>query len=273
MKKISILAACTALVCACGPTSCTDNGETAPDSPATEEQFDDGIDAPAPYGAIPSTQQLEWHKMEYYMFAHFGPNTFTDKEWGNGAEDPNIFNPTDLDCMQWAQTAKMAGMTGIILTAKHHDGFCLWPSEYSTHTVRESKWRDGKGDVVKELAEACAATGLKFGIYLSPWDQNHPTYGTPQYNQVFASTLSELHNGSYGPIFEQWFDGAHGAGVSSDFYNWELFYSKVQPDAIIFSNAGPGCRLIGNEDAIAGETNWATLNTTGRNACNFQDIA
>jgi len=201
------------------------------------------------------------------MFVHFGPNTFTDVEWGDGKEDPRVFNPTDLDCRQWAATAKAAGMKGIIITAKHHDGFCLWPSKYSTHTVRESPWKDGKGDVLKELSEACKEYGLKFGVYLSPWDQNHPDYGTPAYNQTFANTLNEVLS-SYGEVFEQWFDGANGEGHNGkkQGYDWNLFHETVyknQPDAIIFSDIGPGCRWMGNEQGVAGETNWSTLNIEG----------
>jgi alpha-L-fucosidase len=201
------------------------------------------------------------------MFVHFGPNTFTDVEWGNGKEDPKIFNPTDLDCRQWAATAKAAGMKAIIITAKHHDGFCLWQSNYSTHTVRESAWKEGKGDVLKELSEACKEFGLKFGVYLSPWDQNHPTYGTPEYNQTFANTLTEVL-GSYGHVFEQWFDGACGEGNNGkrQIYDWSLFNKTVydlQPHAMIFSDVGPGCRWMGNESGVAGETNWSTLNTKG----------
>jgi alpha-L-fucosidase len=219
---------------------------------------------PEPYGATPSESQLAWHAMEYYMFIHFGPNTFTNVEWGHGDEDPNEFNPAELNCKQWAATAKQAGMKGIIITAKHHDGFCLWPSEYSTHTVRESKWKDGKGDVLKELAEACKEYGLKFGVYLSPWDRNHPDYGTEKYNQVFVSMLEEVLE-NYGEVFEQWFDGANGEGPNGKLqeYDWPLFNSTVyrlQPDAIIFSDGGPGCRWVGNEKGYAGETNWCTLN-------------
>jgi alpha-L-fucosidase len=229
---------------------------------------DKSVDPPKPYGVLPSPDQLEWQKMEYYMFVHFGPNTFTDVEWGNGKEDPKVFNPTDVDCRQWAATAKAAGMKAIILTVKHHDGFCLWPSEYSTHTVRESPWKDGKGDVLKELSEACKEYGLKLGVYLSPWDQNHPAYGTPEYNQIFANTLSEVL-GNYGPIFEQWFDGANGDanhGGKKQVYDWDLFHStvyKLQPHAIIFSDIGPGCRWMGNERGVAGETNWSRLNIEG----------
>jgi alpha-L-fucosidase len=206
--------------------------------------------------------------MEYYMFVHFGPNTFTDVEWGDGKEDPRVFNPTDLDCRQWAATARAAGMQGIIITAKHHDGFCLWPSNYSTHTVRESLWKEGKGDILRELSDACREYGLKFGVYLSPWDQNHPAYGTDGYNEVFANTLNEVLS-DYGPVFEQWFDGANGhanSGVKLPPYDWPMFHEVVyrnQPHAIIFSDVGPGCRWMGNERGVAGETNWSTMNIEG----------
>ena len=223
--------------------------------------------APAPYGALPSPAQLKWQQMEYYMFIHFGPNTFTDKEWGHGDEDPKIFNPTQLDARQWARTAKAAGMKAIIITAKHHDGFCLWPSKYSKHTVRESAWKGGKGDVLKELAAACKEYGLKLGMYLSPWDRNHPKYGTAEYNEIFAKTLEEVHT-QYGDVFEQWFDGANGEGPNGKMqeYDWKLFNNTVfkhHPNAIIFSDIGPGCRWNGNENGYAGETNWSTLNTDG----------
>lgn len=217
-----------------------------------------------PYGALPSKAQVAWNDLEYYMFIHFGPNTFTNKEWGHGDEDPKVFNPTHLDARQWARTAKLAGMKGIVITAKHHDGFCLWPSKYSTHTVRESAWKNGKGDVLKELSAACKEYGLKFGVYLSPWDRNHPEYGTETYNQVFANTLTEVLS-SYGPVFEQWFDGANGGNIKQP-YDWNLFHGVVykhQPNAVIFSDVGPGCRWVGNESGIAGTTNWSTLNVKG----------
>jgi alpha-L-fucosidase len=219
---------------------------------------------PKSFGATPSPSQLKWHEMEYYMFIHFGPNTFTNQEWGTGLEDPKIFNPTKLDCRQWAKTARYAGMKGIIITAKHHDGFCLWPSKYSTHTVKQSVWRNGQGDVLKELSEACRAEGLKFGVYLSPWDRNHPLYGTAEYNNIFTYMLNEVL-GNYGEVFEQWFDGANGEGPNGkkQEYDWNLFNSTVykkQKDAIIFSDGGPGCRWVGNENGYAGETNWNTLN-------------
>lgn len=219
---------------------------------------------PAPYGALPSDAQVEWQKMEYNMFVHFGPNTFTSAEWGDGKENPDVFNPTDLDCRQWAATAKAAGMKGVIITAKHHDGFCLWPNPVSRHTVARSSWRNGEGDVLKELSEACKEYGLEFGIYISPWDRNDPHYGSDAYNDVFVKTL-EHALGSYGEVFEQWFDGACGEGPNGkkQTYDWPQFYSTVygkQPDAVIFSNVGPGCRWVGNEYGSAGRTCWGTMN-------------
>ena len=224
--------------------------------------------SPEPYGPIPSPQQVEWQKMEMNMFSHFGPNTFTGREWGLGTEAEDIFNPTDLDCGQWASVAKAAGFKGIIITGKHHDGFCLWPNPMSTHTVASSPWKDGKGDVLKELSEACAAEGLKFGVYISPWDRNDPHYGTPEYNDVYVKTLESVHDGRYGEVFEQWFDGANGEGPNGkkQVYDWPLFHEtvlKYSPDAIMFSDVGPGCRWVGNERGVAGKTNWSTLNAEG----------
>ncbi len=221
-----------------------------------------------PYGAAPTPQQIEWQRMEMNMFCHFGPNTFTGAEWGDGTEAEDLFNPSDLDCRQWARTAKAAGFKGIIITAKHHDGFCLWPNPVSKHTVRESSWLDGQGDVLKELSEACAEEGLKFGVYISPWDRNDPHYGTPEYNNVFVKTLDSVLGGAYGPVFEQWFDGANGEGPNGkkQEYDWPLFNETVirhQPHAVIFSDVGPGCRWVGNEKGYAGRTNWSTLNAEG----------
>ena len=220
-------------------------------------------DAPTPYGAVPSAAQVEWQKMETNMFVHFGPNTFSGREWGNGQESTDLFNPTSLDCRQWARTAKAAGFKGIIITAKHHDGFSLWPNPTSTHTVAQSAWRNGKGDVLRELSDACREYGLKFGIYLSPWDRNHPAYGTDAYNKVFTDALDSSLS-QYGPVFEQWFDGACGEGPNGkrQVYDWEAFNEHVfanQPQAIIFSNIGPGCRWVGNEAGKAGETSWSTF--------------
>lgn len=234
------------------------------------------VEPPTPFGACPSPQQLDWQQMEMNMFCHFGPNTFSGLEWGNGDESASIFNPTALDCSQWVTTAANAGMGGIIITAKHHDGFCLWPSAQSTHTVAQSAWRNGKGDVLRELREAIdnynAAQNqknqqLKMGVYISPWDRNHPSYGTPQYNHVFASTLIEVHQ-NYGPLFEQWLDGANGEGPNGkkQDYDWSLINSTlttVNPTVVTFSDVGPGCRWVGNESGEAGTTCWSTLNTDG----------
>lgn len=216
---------------------------------------------------LPSRQQLAWHDMEFYFFMHFGPNTFTDKEWGHGDEPEEIFNPSQLDCRQWVKVAKEAGAKGIIITAKHHDGFCLWPSKYSTHTVRESKWKDGKGDVLKELSQACKEQGLKFGVYISPWDRNHPDYGTEKYNDVFVNMMKELFT-NYGPIWELWWDGANGEGPNGkkQVYDWRRFENTVRqlsPATVIFSDIGPDIRWVGNESGIAGKTNWNYLDTAG----------
>ena len=219
---------------------------------------------PKPTGVTPTTDQLNWHKLEYYAFIHFGPNAFTDKEWGDGTEKEEIFNPTQLDCRQWARVCKAAGMKGIIITAKHHDGFALYPSKFSKHTVRESKWKDGKGDILKELSAACKEFGLKMGVYMSPWDRNHPAYGTPEYNQIYVNMLKEVTT-QYGDLFEVWFDGANGEGPNGkkQIYDFPLFNKTVetyQPHALIFSDAGPDIRWVGNEKGFAGETNWNTIN-------------
>ena len=218
-------------------------------------------------GSRPTRHQLAWHQMEFYLFAHFGPNTFTDKEWGEGTETEDIFNPTTLDCQQWCRIARAAGAKGIIITAKHHDGFCLWPSKYSSHTVRESKWKNGKGDVLKELSQACKEYGLKFGVYISPWDRNHPMYGTPAYNDVFVNMMKEIF-ANYGPIWELWWDGANGEGPNGkkQVYDWDRFKKTIRaisPTTVIFSDVGPDIRWCGNEKGIAGETNWNYLDTVG----------
>ncbi|MEO6550609.1 MAG: alpha-L-fucosidase [Ferruginibacter sp.] len=215
----------------------------------------------------PTPQQLQWHDMEFYIFAHFGPNTFTDKEWGEGTEKEEVFNPTALDCRQWCRVAKSAGAKGIIITAKHHDGFCLWPTKFSNHTVRESRWADGKGDVLKLLSTACKEYGLKFGVYLSPWDRNHPDYGTAKYNDVFVNMMTEIFT-NYGPIWELWWDGANGEGPNGkkQVYDWDRFkktIKKLSPNTIIFTDIGPHIRWVGNENGIVGKTNWNTLDTTG----------
>ena len=222
---------------------------------------------PAPYGPVPTPAQVSWQRMEMNMFCHFGPNTFTGEEWGSGKEAEDVFAPSALNCSQWVNVAKSAGFGGIILTAKHHDGFCLWPNPYSDHTVRQSSWRNGKGDVLKELSKACRKGKIKFGIYISPWDRNAPTYGTPAYNDVFLKTLRHAHT-NYGTIFEQWFDGANGEGSNGkkQDYDWKSFNAqtlKLQPKAVIFSDVGPGCRWVGNENGECGRTCWSRLNVMG----------
>ena len=212
---------------------------------------------------VPSAAQLQWQRMEFTAFVHFGPNAFTGAEWGSGRERPAIFDPKALDARQWVRAFKAAGMKGVVVTAKHHDGFCLWPSKDSTHTVAASPWRGGKGDLLRELSEAARAEGLKFGVYLSPWDRNHPSYGTPEYNDVFVRMLEDVL-ANYGEIFEVWFDGANGEGPNGkrQVYDWPRFHAvvkRLQPNAVIFSDAGPGIRWIGNERGEAPLTNWAML--------------
>ena len=216
---------------------------------------------------LPTKQQLAWQENEFFLFLHFGPNTFTDQEWGSGTEPEDVFNPSALDCGQWCRVAKSAGAKGIIITAKHHDGFCLWPSNFSKHTVRESKWKEGKGDVLKELSQACKEAGLKFGVYLSPWDRNHPDYGTEKYNTVFAGMMKEIFM-NYGPIWELWWDGANGEGPDGkkQVYDWKRYENIVKqysPHTLVFSDIGPDIRWCGNENGLAGDPNWNFLNTEG----------
>ena len=219
------------------------------------------------FGPTPTKEQLAWHDKEYYLFMHFGPNTFTDLEWGHGSENPNVFNPTALDCNQWARIAKAAGAKGIVITAKHHDGFSLWPSKYSKHTVRESSWMNGKGDVIKMLSEACKKEGIEMGVYISPWDRNHPKYGTPEYNDIYINTMKELLTG-YGKFFELWWDGANGEGPNGkkqvyDFTRFKDSALRYQPQIIIFSDIGPHIRWVGNENGLINSTNWNLLDTAG----------
>ena len=228
---------------------------------------------PEPILPVPEPKQVEWQQMETYAFIHFGLNTFNDREWGYGDTDPKTFNPTNLDCEQWAQTLVKAGMKGVILTAKHHDGFCLWPFEGTDYSVKNSPWKNGQGNVVKELSEACKKYGLKFAVYLSPWDRHQANYGTPEYLPYFYAQLHDLLT-NYGPVFEVWFDGANGGdgwyGGAKDirtidrknYYNYPRIYEmldSIQPQAIIFSDGGPGCRWVGNEKGFAGATNWSFL--------------
>ncbi|MCC6427634.1 MAG: alpha-L-fucosidase [Phycisphaerales bacterium] len=232
---------------------------------------------PTPHGACPSPAQLAWHDLEFYGFLHFTTNTFTDREWGNGDESPGIFNPTGLDARQWATTARQAGMKALILTAKHHDGFCLWPSRYTEHSVKNSPYKNGKGDVVGEFITAARDENLLVGLYLSPWDRNHADYARPAYIEYYRNQWKELI-ASYGPLFEIWFDGANGGDGyyggaretrtidRTTYYDWpgtNKLILSLNPDAIIFSDAGPGCRWAGNESGYSDETSWQTINLDG----------
>lgn len=230
---------------------------------------------PPPVGPVPTAAQLAWHQMEMNAFIHFTINTYTDLEWGMGSESPQLFNPTQFDAGQWVGILKDAGFKGVILTSKHHDGFCLWPSQYTEHSVKNSPFENGRGDVVQSVADACKKHGLKFGIYVSPWDRHHADYGTPAYVTYYRNQLKELFT-NYGPLFEMWFDGANGGtgyygGANetrsidgSKFYDWPGTLEMVrgmEPNVIFFSDAGPGVRWVGNEKGVAGETNWNTIST------------
>jgi alpha-L-fucosidase len=234
---------------------------------------------PLPSGPTPTSSQLKWQQIEYYGFVHLSVNTYTDMAWGYGNEDPQIFNPSDLDCRQWARIAKQAGMKGIILTAKHHSGFCLWPSKYTEYSVKNSPWKNGKGDIVREMSDACKEYGLKFGVYLSPWDRNHSDYGKPAYLTYFRNQLRELLT-NYGDIFEIWFDGANGGsgyyGGANEtrkidrttYYDWKNTYKLVrslQPNIVIWNDGGDRAdlRWVGTEAGYVGETNWSLLDSIG----------
>jgi len=213
---------------------------------------------------VPSPSQLAWQQDELALFLHFGVNTFTDREWGDGSEDPKIFSPAALDARQWARSARAAGFKAMILTAKHHDGFCLWPTRTTTHSVAGSPWRGGSGDLVREFVDACRAEGLKPGLYCSPWDRNAPAYGdSPRYNAMYMEQLTELLT-NYGEIHEVWFDGANGEGPNGrrQTYDWPTTFGlvkRLQPASVIFSDAGPDLRWIGNERGTAGDPNWSTV--------------
>jgi len=235
------------------------------------------ISAPRPYGAIPSAAQLVWHEMEYTAFLHFTVNTFTDKEWGYGDEDPNIFQPLRFDADAIALALKSAGVAGFILTCKHHDGFCLWPTKTTDHSIRSSSWQAGKGDIVRSLSDAARRAGLKFGVYLSPWDRNNADYGKPRYIEIYRQQLTELLT-QYGPIFEVWHDGANGGDGyyggarekrtidKRSYYDWPKTWDlvrRLQPQAVIFSDVGPDVRWVGNERGIAGDPCWACYDPVG----------
>ena len=212
-----------------------------------------------------SFRQLNWQQWETTAFLHFTVNTFTDKEWGDGTEDPSVFNPTNFDARKIVKTLKEAGFKLVILTAKHHDGFCLWQTKKTEHCIRSSPYKGGKGDIVKEIAEACREYGVKFGVYLSPWDRHEPTYGTNAYNDYYKAQLRELLT-QYGEIREVWFDGAKGENAKNMEYDFKGFWDLVrqlQPKAVMFSDAGPDVRWVGNESGNAGETCWSTINTEG----------
>ena len=232
------------------------------------------------FGPIPSENQMNWQEMEYYAFVHLSVNTYIDMAWGFGNEDASIFNPTNLDCRQWARICKESGMKGIIITAKHHSGFCLWPSKYTEYSVKNSPWKNGKGDIVREMADACKEYGLKLGIYLSPWDRNHPDYGKPEYITYFRNQLKELLT-NYGEVFEVWFDGANGGdgyyGGANEtrkinretYYDWTNTYKMVrelQPKIVIWNDNGDRAdlRWVGTEAGYVGKTNWSLLNATGK---------
>lgn len=214
---------------------------------------------------VPTQRQLAWQKLEITAFLHFSVNTYTDREWGEGTEDPKIFNPTKFDARKIVKTLKDAGFKIAIITAKHHDGFCLWPSKYTNHSIKSSPWKNGKGDIVKEISAACHEYGIKFGVYLSPWDRHESTYGTNAYNTHYKNQLRELLS-SYGEVAEVWFDGAKGENAKDMQYDFQGFWKlvrRLQPKAVMFSDVGPDVRWVGNESGNAGETCWSTITTEG----------
>ena len=226
-----------------------------------------------PFGASPSARQLAWHEMEFYGFLHFTVNTFTDKEWGEGDEDPSIFHPSQFDPDAIVEGLKAAGMRGVILTCKHHDGFCLWPTRTTRHSIRSSSWRGGQGDVVRDISQAANRHGLKFGVYVSPWDRNNAAYGKLEYIRIYRQQLTELLT-EYGAVFEVWFDGANGGtgyyGGAREkrtidkhsYYDWPRTWTlvrRLQPGAVMFSDAGPDVRWVGNENGVAGDPCWETF--------------
>ncbi len=242
---------------------------------------------PIPHGPVPSATQLAWHRQPLYGFIHYGLNAWTGREWGWGDEDPARFDPQALDTAQWVAAAKAGGLSGLILTAKHHDGFCLWPTATTTRSVKSSPWRRGRGDLVGELAAMCRAAGLRFGIYCSPWDRSHPDYGGPGYLDCWRAQLEELLTG-YGDLCEIWFDGANGGdgaygGVPGvrridreNYYSFPAVWARcreLQPQAVIFSDAGPDLRWVGNEEGLAAATNWSRVRPEGFAVGQVEDMA
>ncbi len=227
---------------------------------------------PAPYGVLPTKAQLHWHEMGMYCIIHFGVDTYTDKEWGYGDEDPAIFNPAHFDAAQIVGAAKAGGFKGVVIVAKHHDGLCLWPTHTTEHNIRKSPWRNGKGDMIREYRAACDKLGVELGLYCSPWDRNNPQYGTPEYVKIYREQLKELYT-HYGPLFISWHDGANGGDGyyggarearkidRTSYYGWDSTWALIrawQPSAVIFGDIGPDIRWVGNEEGHAGETCWAT---------------
>ena len=246
---------------------------------AYSQQTAQSVNSLSPCGPVPTEDQLWWQDLEMYAFIHYSMNTYTDQEWGFGNEDLQLFNPADLDCRQWARVCKQAGMRGIIFTAKHHCGFCMWPSQYTEYSVKNTPWKQGKGDVVRELADACREEGLKFAVYLSPWDRNHPEYGRKEYVTYFRNQLRELLT-NYGDVFEVWFDGANGGdgwyGGANEtrtidrttYYEWPETYRMIrllQPHCLIWNDGSDrgDLRWVGTEAGNVGETNWSLLNKDG----------
>ena len=231
------------------------------------------VKAPAPYGVLPAERQLRWHEMGTYTLMHFTPTTFEDKEWGFGDADPKTFNPTDFNAEQIVQAVKAGGFKGLILVAKHHDGFCLWPTKTTDYNISKSPFRNGKGDMVREMADAARRHGLRFGIYCSPWDRNAASYGTPQYLSMYREQLRELYT-QYGPLFTSWHDGANGGDGyyggarqkrsidRATYYDWDNTWGqltrKLQPGAVIFSDVGWDVRWAGNEEGVVNPTSWHT---------------
>lgn len=266
MKKFAQLSLFV-LVCACIQPACTGTRSGTPEP----------VDPPAPYGPLPSAAQLNWHEMEMYCLIHFTPTTFENKEWGYGDASPSIFNPQKFDANQIASAAKAAGFNGLVSVAKHHDGFCLWPTEATDYNISKSPWREGKGDMVKEFMEATRGNDMQFGVYCSAWDRNDPAYASPLYVEHYRQELTELYS-NYGELFTSWHDGANGGDGyyggarekrnidRSTYYNWNSIWEitrKMQPGAVIFSDIGPDIRWVGNESGVAGETCWATFTPVG----------